>query len=89
MAKKTQEYRKENMPNFWGKEIAIALIIHRNSVNNVEKILNLKHNSYIPSVPKLDVPDHVKQVSLPENLPMFMVLAIVASSGWKVPKWMG
>ena len=63
MAKKTQEYRKENTPNFWGKEIAIALIIHRNTVNNVEKILNQRHNSYIPSVPVLDVPDHVKLVS--------------------------
>ena len=68
MAKKTQEYHKENMPNFWGKEIAITLIIHRNTVNNVEKILNLRHNSYIHSVPILDVPAHVKHVSLNENL---------------------
>ena len=63
MAKKTQEYSKENMPNFWGKEIAFALIFHRNTANNVEKILNERHNSYIPSVPVLDVPGHVKQVS--------------------------
>ena len=51
------------MPNFWGKEIAIAMIIHRNTVNNVEKILYKRHNSYIPSMPVLDVPDHVKLVS--------------------------
>ena len=62
MVKKTQEYLKENMPNFWGKEIAIALIIHRNDLNNVEKIQKLRHNSYIPAVPVLDVRDHVKLV---------------------------
>ena len=45
----------------WG--IATALIIHRNNVNNVEKIVNKRHNSYIPSVPILEVPDHVKHVS--------------------------
>ena len=45
------------------KGITIALIIHRNTVNNVEKILNKRHNSYTPSVPILDVPDHVRQVS--------------------------
>ena len=45
------------------KEIPIALIIHRNTVNNVEKILNKRHNSYIPSMPVLDVPDHAKHVS--------------------------
>ena len=69
MAKKTQEYLKENMPNLWGKEITIALIIHGNTVNNVEKILNKGNNSYIPSMPVLDVPDHVKHVSWTENLP--------------------
>ena len=63
MANKMQEYLKENMLNFWGKEIAIALIIHRITVNNVEKILNQRHNSYIPSMPVLDVLDHVKFVS--------------------------
>ena len=45
------------------REITIALIIHRNAVNNVEKILNQRHNSYTPSVLVLDVPDHVKLVS--------------------------
>ena len=45
------------------QEIAIALIIHRNTVNNVEKVLNQRHNSYILSMPVLDLPDHVKHVS--------------------------
>ena len=44
-------------------EIAIALTINRNTVNNVENILNQRHNSYIPFVSVLDVPDHVKLVS--------------------------
>ena len=44
-------------------EVAIALITHRNTVNNVEKIINGRHNSYIPSMPVLDVPGHVKHVS--------------------------
>ena len=43
-------------------EIAIALIIHRNTINNVENILNKRHNSSIPSMPMLDDPDHVKHV---------------------------
>ena len=49
----------------------------------MEKILNQRHNSYIPSVPVLDVPDHVKLVSETENLAIFMVLGVVASSGKK------
>ena len=43
------------------------------------------HNSYIPSMPVLDVPDHVKLVSQTENLAKFMVLGVVASSGKKCP----
>ena len=45
------------------EENAIALITYRNTVNKVEKILNERHNSYIPSMPVLDVPGHVKHVS--------------------------
>ena len=90
MAKKTQEHCKENTHNFWSKEIAIAFIIHRNTVNNVEKVLNLIHNSYVPSMPVLDDPDHLKLVSQTENLAKFMVLGVVASSDKKFPtEWVG
>ena len=74
------------MPNFWGKEIAIALIIHRNTVNHVEKILNQRHNSYTPSMPVLDAPDHVNHVSKTENLAKFMVPRGDSIQQRKVPK---
>ena len=51
----------------------------------MEKILNQRHNSYIPSVRKLDIPDHVKLVSPTENIAKFMVLGVAASSGKKCP----
>ena len=46
----------------------------------MEKILSQGHNSYIPAIPVLDVPDHEKLVSQTEKLSKFMVLGVVASS---------
>ena len=48
----------------------------------MEKILNQRNNSYIPSMPGLNVPDHVKHISYTAK---FMVLGIVASIGKKWP----
>ena len=71
------------------EEIPITLIVQRKTIKNVKKmqgeVLNQRNNSYIPSKPVLDVPDHVKHVSQTENLAKFTVLGVVASSGKKCP----
>ena len=82
MAHKTQKYLNKKLLRLGNCK---CLDHPQKQCKHVEKILNQRHNSYIPSMPVLDVSDHVKLVSQTENLAKFMVLGVVASSGKKCP----